>query len=73
MAIHGVVLKVSPCLRIDCKFWLGEDGWQGSCEQPKITIHTDSFERAKSEMEYELGKHIELLLQRNQKGLVYAA
>jgi hypothetical protein len=73
MAIHGVTLKVSPCLRIECRFWLGEDGWQGSCEQPPITVHTDSFEQAKSEMECELGRHIELLLRHNQKGVRHAA
>ncbi len=73
MAIHGVALKVTPYLRIECKFWLGEDGWQGSCEQPAITVHADSFEQVKSEMEYELGKHIELLLEHNQKALGRAA
>lgn len=73
MPIHGVTLKVAPCVRIECKFWLGEDGWQGSCEQPPITIHADSFERAKSEMEWELGRHIENLLQHNQKGVRHAA
>jgi hypothetical protein len=73
MAMHGVTLKVSPGLRIECRFWLGEDGWQGSCEQPPITVHADSFERAKSEMEYELGRHIELLLRHDHKGLGHAA
>jgi hypothetical protein len=73
MAIHGVTLKIAPCLRIECKFWLGEDGWQGSCEQPTITVHAESFEQAKSEMEYELGKHIELLLRDSKKGLGHVA
>lgn len=67
MALHGVTLKVIPCLRIECKFWLGEDGWQGSCAQPAIVVHADSFEQAKSDMECELGKHIELLLRQNQQ------
>ena len=73
MTIHGVTLKVAPCLRIECRFWLGEDGWQGSCEQPPITVHADSFERAKSEMEYELGRHVELLLRHEQTGLGHVA
>jgi hypothetical protein len=73
MTIHGVTLKVAPCLRIECKFWLGEDGWQGSCERPPIAVHADSFELAKSEMEYELGRHIERLLRDNQKGFGHAA
>ncbi len=67
MAIHGVALKVTPCLRIECKFLIGEDGWHGICEQPAITVHAHSFEQAKSDMECELGKHIELLLRQNQQ------
>lgn len=73
MAMHGVALKIAPCLRIECKFSLGEDGWQGSCEQPAITVHADSFERVKSEMEYELGKQIELVLRQHQKSFGNAA
>jgi hypothetical protein len=65
MAIHGVTLKVTPCLRIECKFLVGEDGWQGSCEQPHISVHAETFEQAKSYMECELGKHIEELLRQN--------
>lgn len=34
MGIHAVTLRVIPCLRIECKFWLGEDGWHGSSERP---------------------------------------
>jgi hypothetical protein len=65
MAIHGVTLKVTPCLRIECKFLVGEDGWHGSCEQPHISVHAEKFEQAKSYMECELGKDIEELLRRN--------
>jgi hypothetical protein len=72
MAIHGVALKVTPCLRIECKFLIGEDGWQGICEHPAIAVHADSFEQAKSDLECELGKHIEALLRQNQ-GLGQAA
>ena len=74
MAIHGVALRVTPCLQIECKFLIGEDGWQGICEQPAITIQAHSFEQAKSDMEYELGRHIETLLRQNrQNGLGQAA
>ena len=74
MAIHGVTLKVTPCLRIECKFLVGEDGWQGSCEQPVIAVHSDSLQQAKSDMECELGKYIELLLRdHRQKGAGHAA
>jgi len=70
MAIHGVALKVTPCLRIECKFLIGEDGWQGICEQPAIAVRAHSFEQAKSDMECELGKHIDLLLRQNQQNKV---
>jgi hypothetical protein len=62
MANHSVTLRVTPFLRIECKFWLTDDGWRGSCEQPVITVQAGSFEHAKSEMEMALGKHVESLL-----------
>ena len=62
MANHSVTLRVTPFLRIECKFWLTDDGWNGNCEQPSITVHAGSFEHAKSEMEMALGKYIESLL-----------
>lgn len=62
MANHSVKLRVMPFLRMECKFWLTDDGWNGSSEQPSITVQADSFEHAKSEMEMALGKYIEFLL-----------
>jgi hypothetical protein len=62
MTNHAVSLKVTPFLRIECKFWLGDDGWNGSSEHPAITVHSSSFEQAKAEMESALGRHIESLL-----------
>jgi hypothetical protein len=59
---HSVTLKVTPFLRIECKFWLTDDGWNGSCEQLSITVQAGSFEHAKSEMEMALGKYVESLL-----------
>lgn len=38
MANHSVKLRVTPFLHIECKFWLRDDGWNGSCEQPSITV-----------------------------------
>ena len=61
-----VTLRVTPFLRIECKFWLTDDGWNGSCEQPSITVQAGSFEHAKSEMEMALGKYIESLLREAQ-------
>ena len=62
MTNHAVTLKVTPCLRIECKFSLGDDGWHGTSEHPAITVQAHSFELAKSDMEVALGRHIELLL-----------
>ena len=62
MTNHAVSLKVTPCLRIECKFWLGDDGWNGSTEHPSITVQGASFEQAKSAIELALGQHIEKLV-----------
>jgi predicted RNase H-like HicB family nuclease len=62
MGSHAVTLRVTPLLRMECKFWLTDDGWNGCCEQPSITVQAGSFEHAKSEMEIALGKYIESLL-----------
>jgi hypothetical protein len=51
-------------LRIECKFWLGDDGWEGTADHPPITVHANSFEQAKADMELALRKHNELLLQK---------
>jgi hypothetical protein len=42
--------------------------WNGSCEQPSITVQAGTFEHAKSEMEMALGKYIEALLRGAQRG-----
>jgi hypothetical protein len=62
MGNHAVTLRVTPFLRIECKFWLTDDGWQGSCEQLSIAVQAGSFEHVKSEMEIALGKYVESLL-----------
>ena len=62
MKINAVTLGVKPSLRVECKFWLGDDGWNASSEQPPITVQSSSFEEAKSAMEIALGNHIESLL-----------
>jgi hypothetical protein len=67
MAHHAVTLRVTPCLRIECKFWLGDDGWNSSSEQFSIAVQAGSFEQAKSDMEIALGKHIESLLREGQR------
>jgi hypothetical protein len=62
MTKHAVMLRVTPCLGIECKFWLGDDGWNGTAEHPSITVQAGSFEQAKSDMELALGNHILWLL-----------
>jgi hypothetical protein len=59
------MLKITPCLQIECKFWIGDDGWNGSSEEPLITVQSDSFAQAKADMEIALAKHIESLLNGN--------
>ena len=66
MTNHAVSLRVVPCLRIECKFWLGDDGWNGSSEHPSISVQSGSFEHAKADMECALGKHIQSLLERSR-------
>ena len=62
MPSHSVKLGVTPCLRLECKFWLEDDGWIANNESLDITVHAPSFETAKTDMELALGKHIESLL-----------
>jgi hypothetical protein len=62
MTSHAVALRVTPRMRIECKFWLGDDGWNGTAEHPTITVQAGSFEQAKSDMELALGNHIMSLL-----------
>ena len=59
---HSVKLPVTPCLRLECKFWLGDDGWNAMVESLGLSICAPSFEMAKRDMELALGKHIEALL-----------
>jgi hypothetical protein len=66
MTKHAVALGVTPYLHIECKFWLGDDGWNGSSGHPAISVHAGTFEQAKSSMELALGKHIESLLERSR-------
>jgi predicted RNase H-like HicB family nuclease len=66
MGNHAVSLGVKPCVRIECKFWLADDGWNGSSEHPSVSVQAGSFEKAKAEMESALGKHIESLLERSR-------
>jgi len=50
-----VTLRVTPFLRIECKFWLTDDGWNGSCAQPSINFKAGSFEHANSKWKWRWG------------------
>jgi hypothetical protein len=49
-------------MRLECKFWLEDDGWTATIESLGLTVHAPSFEAAKNDMELTLGKHIESVL-----------
>jgi predicted RNase H-like HicB family nuclease len=66
MTNHAVSLRVTPSLHIECKFWLEDDGWNGSSDHPPISVQASTFEQAKADMESALGKHIESLLERSR-------
>jgi hypothetical protein len=51
MTNHAVALSVKPCLRVEWKFWLGDDGWNGSSEHPSVSVQAGSFEQVKADME----------------------
>ena len=73
MTHHALTLGVKPCLRVECKFWLEDDGWKGISEQPAIAIQAGTFEEAKSDMEIALGKYIESLLREGRASAEHAA
>ena len=73
MTHHAVTLGVKPCLPVECKFWLEDDGWNGISEQPAIAVQAGTFEEAKSDMEIALGKYIESLLREGRASAEHAA
>ncbi len=64
---HSVKLAVTPCLRLECKFWLGDDGWNASVESLGLSFRAPTFEAAKHDIELALGKHIETLLDQHSR------
>jgi hypothetical protein len=73
MHLHAVKLGVSPYLKIDCKFWRENDVWIGTADQLAITVRASAFEQAKTDMELELGKYVESLLQKEHRAKVQVA
>lgn len=62
---HSVKLPVTPCLRLECKFWLADDGWNATVESLGLSVCSPSFEAAKRDIELSLGKVIEAMLFRS--------
>jgi len=57
-----VEVSVAPCINIECKFWLGDEGWNADIESLGLAVHAPDFQSAKNFLELALGKHIEQLL-----------
>jgi hypothetical protein len=55
MTTHSVSLKVTPCVRIECKFWLTDDGWNGTSNAIPVVVQAGSFEQVKSDFEIGIG------------------
>jgi hypothetical protein len=62
MPNHAVAFKVTPCLSIECKFWLDDTGWNGIADAVAVSIQAETFGQAKADMELALGKYLESLL-----------
>lgn len=59
---HVVTLKVNPYLPLECRFWLTDDGWNGTADALGISVQAGGFEQAKMDLELAMGRHIEALL-----------
>ncbi len=60
---HAVALKLLPYVPIECRFWLTDDCWNETADELGISVQAGSFEKAKSDLELEMGLHIDMLLQ----------
>jgi hypothetical protein len=57
---------------MECKFWLEDDGWNGTSDHPLVRVRAASFEQAKMDIEYALGKYIEQLLREESERKAFA-
>jgi predicted RNase H-like HicB family nuclease len=67
MTAHVVKLKVIAGIPKDCSFWTEDDGWNGVCEEPAVTVRGSSFEDAKTKMEAALQAQIESVLRKHSR------
>jgi hypothetical protein len=50
-----------------------DDGWNGTSDYPFVRVRAASFEQAKMDIEYALGKHLEQLLRNEMSNSERAA
>jgi hypothetical protein len=67
MTPHAVTLRVSANVVEDCSFWLDDDGWNGVCEDPSLSVRGCTFVDAKRKMEAALLEHIESVLHQHSR------
>lgn len=70
---HVVTLKVNPYLPIECRFWLTDDGWNGTADALGISVQAGGFEQVKMDLELALGKQLESLLREHMASKRQAA
>jgi hypothetical protein len=50
-----------------------DDGWNGTSDYPFVRVRAATFEQAKTDIEYALGKHLEQLLRHEMSNSERAA
>lgn len=60
--ITFVKVPVAPYIRLECKFWQDNNGWNATFEPLGLIVHAADFQTAKNYMEGAIGRHIEELL-----------
>lgn len=60
--MHAVKASVTTPVRVECEFWREADGWVGRCPEISISVHGNSFEDTKRQMEQALREHLLSLL-----------
>ena len=73
MQNHAVMRKVTPCISFECKFWLDDNGWNGSAEGLPVCVQAESFSQVKADMELAVGKHLESLLRQSREAAALRA
>ena len=67
MPAQAVDLNVSASVPMPCKFWRGDDGWIGTCDQFSVRVEGATFEDTKRNMELALQTLLERLLSSSER------